>query len=74
MYDRACKKCHRSGVDDAPILGDKAAWNPLLGAGMDALYKSVIEGKGEMQPRANKPELTDEELKAGVDYMVELVK
>ncbi len=74
IYDRVCYKCHRSGVDEAPIAGDKEAWAPRLASGMATLYRSVMEGKGEMPPRANKPELTDEELKAGVDYMVGLVK
>lgn len=74
VYDKVCYKCHRSGVDDAPITGNKEAWTPRLAAGADALYKSVIEGKGEMPPRANKPELTDDEIKAAVDYLISLVK
>ncbi|MBI4754427.1 MAG: cytochrome c5 family protein [Betaproteobacteria bacterium] len=74
IYNRACKKCHRIGLEDSPVAGDKAAWAPLLEKGMATLYQSVIEGKGSMEPRANKPDLTDEELRAAVDYMVDLVK
>ncbi|MBX9812420.1 MAG: c-type cytochrome [Burkholderiales bacterium] len=74
VYDKVCYKCHRSGVDDAPKPSDKAAWAPRLATGMEALYKSVIEGKGEMPPRADKPHLSDEELKAAVDYIVSQVK
>lgn len=74
IYGRACKKCHRSGVDDAPITGDREAWAPLLKTGRAAMIKSVIEGKGKMEPRANRPDLTDEEIAAAVDYQLEQVK
>jgi cytochrome c5 len=74
VYDAVCYKCHRTGVDDAPKPGNKEQWAPRLPQGLAALYKSVIDGKGAMDPRAGKPELSDEELKAGVDYLVGLVK
>lgn len=74
IYDRVCYKCHRSGADDAPRLSDKADWAPRLANGIETLYKSVIEGKENMPPRADRPELSDEELKAGVDYIVSRVK
>lgn len=74
VYDAVCYKCHRTGTDDAPKTGNKEQWAPRLPQGLPALYKSVIEGKGAMDPRAGKPELTNDELKAGVDYLVGLVK
>ncbi|GAB4175436.1 MAG: hypothetical protein Fur0039_18020 [Rhodocyclaceae bacterium] len=73
VYNRACKKCHRTGIDDAPVAGDKAAWAKLLEKGDAELLKSVIEGKGQMDPRAGK-DLSDEECKAGLDYMLKLVR
>lgn len=73
VYDAVCYKCHRAGVDDAPKTGNKEHWAPRLTQGLSALYKSVLEGKGAMDPRAGKPELSDDELKAGVDYLVGLV-
>ncbi len=74
VYDAVCYKCHRTGVDDAPKTGNKEHWAPRVAQGMATMYKSVLEGKGAMDPRAGKPELSDEELKAGVDYLVGLVK
>lgn len=74
VYDGACRKCHRTGAEEAPKAGDKEAWAPRLAQGVETLYKSVIEGKGKKEPRAGRPELTDAELKAGVDYLVSLVK
>jgi cytochrome c5 len=74
IYDDVCYKCHRTGVDDAPKTGNKLDWAPLLAQGADVLYRSVMEGKGAMEPRANRPELTDEEIKAAVDYLIGLAK
>lgn len=74
VYDKFCYQCHRTGVDDAPKTGNKADWAPRLAQGMATMYKSVIEGKGSMDPRLNRPELTDEEIKASVDYLASLVK
>ncbi len=74
VYDNVCHKCHRTGVDDAPRTGNKEAWAPRIAKGTATLYKSAIEGKDGMPARADKPELTDEELKAGVDYLISLVK
>ena len=71
VYDRVCYKCHRSGVDGAPKTGNKEDWTPRVAKGKEELLKSVIEGKGEMPPRAKKPELTDDELKAAVEYLLE---
>lgn len=74
VYDGTCSKCHRTGIDDAPKTGNKEHWAPRLTQGLPDLYKAVLEGKGAMDPRAGKEELSDEELKAGVDYLVGLVK
>ncbi|MDX1374854.1 MAG: c-type cytochrome, partial [Burkholderiales bacterium] len=74
VYDKACVACHATGVANAPKLGDKAAWAPRLGTGVDALMKSVIAGKGAMPPKAGNPSLTDAEIRAAVDYMVAQAK
>lgn len=74
VYSSVCRKCHRTGIDDAPKAGDKAAWAPRVALGREALVKSVIDGKGAMDPRGGKPELTDEEVRAAVDYLLGLVK
>ena len=70
VYGKACVACHVAGVANAPKLGDKAAWAPRIGTGIDALVKSVIGGKGAMPPKAGNPSLTDAEIRAAVEYMV----
>lgn len=74
VYEAVCYKCHRTGIDDAPKIGSKAQWGPRIEQGVDVLYKSVINGKGAMDPRAGRPDLTDEEIKAGVDYLIGQIK
>jgi cytochrome c5 len=74
VYEKVCKKCHRSGVDEAPMLSNKEEWAKRLALGKPALQKSVIEGKGNMNPRAGKESLTDEEISAAIDYIEAQVK
>jgi cytochrome c5 len=73
VYDQVCSKCHRTGIDGAPKISDKAEWSKRLATGKPALIKSVTEGKGEMPARAGK-ELSDEEINAAFDYIAGLVK
>jgi len=73
-YDTACMACHATGAANAPKLGDKAAWAPRIKAGNDALYASVLKGKGAMPPKGGNPALADADVKAAVDYMVAAAK
>ncbi len=74
VFSKTCALCHSAGVAGAPKPGDKADWGPRIGQGMDTLYKHAIEGfngaKGAMPARGGGASLTDEQVKAAVDYMV----
>jgi cytochrome c5 len=70
VFDKVCTVCHTAGVAGAPKPGDKAAWAPRIKTGMDALFQSVVKGKGAMPPKAGNPALTDAEIRAGIEYMV----
>ena len=74
VYNQNCAMCHTPGLANSPKLGDKAGWAPRLTAGRAALLESSIKGKGAMPPRGGNPKLTDEELAAGLDYMLASVK
>jgi len=73
LYESACLACHAAGVAGAPKLGDKAAWEPRLVAGIDGLTASVIKGKGIMPPKGGS-QASDADIKAAVEYMVATVK
>ena len=62
--------CHVTGAANAPKLGDKAAWAPRIKTGTEALYASVLKGKGAMPPKGGNAALSDADVKAAVDYMV----
>ena len=74
VYGSVCSMCHAANVAGAPKPGDKADWGPRIAQGNDTLYKHAIEGftgaKGMMPARGGGSSLTDDELKAAVDYMV----
>ncbi|TYO99351.1 cytochrome c5 [Geothermobacter ehrlichii] len=74
VYQKACGFCHDSGVAGAPKLGDKVAWKERLGKGIEGLSESVLEGKGAMPPKGGNASLSEAEVRAAVEYMVEQSK
>lgn len=74
VFEAACAACHATGVAGAPKLGDKTAWGPRLGAGVDGLTASAMKGKGAMPPKGGNASLPDADLKAAVAYMVSQAK
>jgi cytochrome c5 len=73
LYKQACAVCHVAGVAGAPKFGDKAAWAPRVGAGLDALTATVIKGKGAMPPKGGSA-APEADIKAAVQYMLNAVK
>lgn len=77
-FGAVCSMCHASGTAGAPRLGDKADWGPRIAQGMDVLYKHSLEGftgeKGMMPARGGSTTLSDDDVKAAVDYMVDKAK
>ncbi|HAU57194.1 MAG TPA: cytochrome c5 family protein [Comamonadaceae bacterium] len=75
-YGKTCAMCHAAGVAGAPKPGDKEDWAPRIAQGNDTLYKHAIEGftgaKGMMPARGGNANMSDEDVKAAVDYMVGL--
>jgi cytochrome c5 len=73
VFGRTCAMCHAAGVAGAPKPGDQADWGPRIAQGKETLYKHAIEGftgsKGQMPARGGSPALSDDEVKAAVDFM-----
>lgn len=74
VYGQTCAACHTNGLAGAPKVGDKAAWAPRTGNGRAALMSSVVKGKGAMPPKAGNASLTEGDIGAAIDYMLEQVK
>ncbi|HEY0833166.1 MAG TPA: c-type cytochrome, partial [Azospirillum sp.] len=73
IFDNLCAGCHKSGAGGAPTL-DQAHWGARIAQGKETLYKHAIEGftgaAGVMPAKGGNPALTDEQVKATVDWMV----
>jgi cytochrome c5 len=69
VYDSACKACHATGVANAPRVGDKARWAPLIKEDLEELTTDAIEGKGAMPPKGGRPELTRNDLSRAIVFM-----
>ncbi len=64
-----CAKCHQSGKDGAPKIGDQSAWVARMKQGLDYLVRSAIRGHGGMPVRGGSANLTDAEIQNAILYM-----
>ena len=75
VYNQACLACHGAGVGGAPVMGDTAAWASRIAQGADVLSEHAIDGftgsAGYMPPKGGRVDLSDEEILAAMQYMVE---
>lgn len=68
IYNNICSACHAEGVAGAPIPG--STMNERASKGVDALVASAINGLNVMPPRGGNTALTDEQIRATVEYML----
>lgn len=77
IYANLCGACHTAGAGGAPKL-EKAAWAARIAQGMDTMNKHAIEGfqgsAGIMPAKGGNPSLTDEQVVATVQWMVDNLK
>jgi cytochrome c5 len=69
-YDEACAKCHATGAQGAPRVGDNKAWQTRASRGLTSLNQTVLKGIRNMPPHGARFDLTDLELRRAVTYMV----
>jgi cytochrome c5 len=74
IYDNLCGACHTNGVGMAPTLA-RVQWAARIAQGNELLYRHAIEGYtgpdgGIMPAKGGNPGLTDEQVKATVDWML----
>ena len=77
IYNQLCAGCHSSGAGGAPTLA-RAQWAARLPQGTDTLHKHAIEGyqgaAGVMPAKGGMAALSDEQVKATVDWMLAQLK
>jgi cytochrome c5 len=74
VYNQFCFACHTSGVGGAPMLADKAAWEPRIAQGIDTLLQHTINGIRAMPAKGTCMNCSDDELRDAMQYMVDSVQ
>ncbi len=69
-YKAVCAVCHASGVANAPKVGDKNVWKPLIEEGQVILTAHGYVGVRAMPPKGGKPDLSIEQFAEALNYMV----
>ncbi len=76
IYNGLCVNCHGVAAlaSMIPQAGDAAAWGPRIEKGIDTLYEHALNGftgdLGMMPAKGGNPALSDDEVKAAVDFIV----
>ena len=80
VYNGLCVNCHGIAALAAmiPQAGDAAVWGARIEKGIDVLYANAINGYtgelGLMPAKGGNPALSDDEVKAAVDYIINKIK
>jgi len=76
VFNEACYLCHAPpGVPGAPVVGDVAAWEQRAAQGLQLLQEHAINGyqgvAGFMPAKGGRVDLSDDEVRSAVEYMLE---
>jgi cytochrome c5 len=79
IFGNLCQTCHTTGAAGAPKISDKANWAPRVAEGVETLIQHAINGytgpDGNVMPaKGGNPALTDAQVKATVEWMIQQVK
>ena len=70
VYNGLCKTCHEAGVAGAPVAKTDQFGTRLAEKGLETLVQDAINGLNAMPPRGGNPSLTDEQIKAAIEFML----
>jgi len=70
IYNNVCIACHVDGRFGAPKVGNHKDWSPRLTKGLDNLFHSALQGLNAMPAKGGQAQLSDEEIKDTVAFMV----
>ncbi|QOR41032.1 cytochrome c5 family protein [Billgrantia diversa] len=74
IYNQACMACHMTGAAGAPRRGEAGEWEGRIDQDIETLYDHAINGFNAMPPKGGNMGLSDDEVRAAVDFLVEPVK
>jgi len=70
LYSSVCAVCHGTGAAGAPIPGSPAMVERTA-KGVDMLTQHAINGLNAMPPRGGRADLSDEQVRVIVEYMIQ---
>ena len=74
----SCAACHAAGIAGAPQIGVAEVWQTRIAKGIDTLYSNAINGyqgeAGYMPAKGGNGALSDDSVRAAVDFMVSKVQ
>lgn len=70
VVDANCAKCHATGAQGAPRIGNQRAWSKRAQQGLSSLTQNALKGIRQMPPHGGNMELTDLEIERAITYMV----
>ena len=70
VVNAVCSKCHATGAQGSPKIGDKQAWSKRASQGLSSLTDHALKGIRQMPAHGGSPDLTDFEIKRAIAYMV----
>ena len=74
IYNETCSACHANEAIGAPVVGNKEAWSEVMKKGLEEVYKNAINGLNTMPPKGGNMDLSDEDVKSVVDWMIQSSK
>ena len=69
IYNNVCQACHMSGAAGAPQLVAEQ-WTDRLPQGEDTLVQHAVNGYNAMPAKGGRSDLSDEQVRASVEYML----
>ncbi len=72
-YNGACKVCHAAGIAGAPKYAVSEDWTSRLEQGKETIYNNALNGLNGMPAKGGRADLSDEQVKVVVDYMLSSV-
>ena len=74
IYNQACMACHMTGAAGAPRRGEAGEWEGRIDQDIETLYDHAINGIGAMPPKGGNTSLSDDEVRAAVDFLLEPIQ
>ncbi|KHA70434.1 cytochrome C [Pseudomonas chlororaphis] len=71
IYTNSCQLCHANPAANAPLTGDRKAWEPRIRQGSDTLLDHAINGYNGMPPMGQCVECSEEQFLQLIGFMAD---